>query len=109
MSAVDLGEVVQRTVLFRNSSGVATDADSSPTYTVILPDGSVGTSPAVAHGATGEYFVLYPTTVPGMHIDRWTGLVGGVSVIYGPDSFRVRAATPEIGRASCRERVSSPV
>lgn len=92
--SIDLGETVQRTVVFRNSSGVATNCDSTPTYAVTLPDGTAGTAPAVANGSTGEYFVLYPTTVAGMHRDTWTGVIAGVTVRFGPDSFRVREAGP---------------
>jgi hypothetical protein len=92
--SIDLGETVQRTVVFRNSAGVATACDSTPTYAITLPDGTAGTSPAVVSGSVGEYFVLYPTVTAGMHRDLWTGLVAGVTVRFGPDSFRVRESGP---------------
>ena len=88
--AVDLGEVVQRDVAIRNAAGVAVDADATPTYAITLPDGTAGTAPGVAHGATGEYFVLYPTTTPGRHNEVWTATVGGVLTRY-TSSFRVRS------------------
>jgi hypothetical protein len=92
--AVDLGEVVPRSVLVRTSTGAPVDADVTPVYSVTLPDGTTGTPPGVAHGVTGEYFVLYPTVQVGMHSDRWVATVAGVTVTFGPDSFRVRAAGP---------------
>lgn len=88
--AVDLGETVQRDVTIRSSAGVAVDADATPTYSITLPDGTAGTPPTVAHGAAGEYFVLYPTTTPGRHSEVWTATVAGVAVRY-TSSFRVRS------------------
>lgn len=104
MATVDVGEAITRTVQLSNAAGVAVDADTLPTYAVTLPDGSAGVAPAVTHGATGEYFVNYTTTVSGPHFDTWTATVAGLPVRFGPDMFRVRAGTapPLLGLAEAR-------
>lgn len=90
----DLGEIVIRTVQLYDSTGVAVDADSLPTWAVTLPDASAGTPPTVLHGATGEYFVNYTTVQAGAHLDVWTATVGGLAVRFGPDVFHVRPSSP---------------
>ena len=90
--AYDQGEAARRSLSVHNASGVAVDADATPTYTVTLPDGTAGIPPTVQHEATGEYFVLYLTTTPGMHSDTWTATVSGQLARFGPSAFRVRSA-----------------
>jgi hypothetical protein len=92
---IDLGDQVTRSVDLTNSSGVAVDADSTPTYSVTLPGGTAGIAPAVQHGGTGEYYVVYPTTVPGPHNDRFSAVVGGVTIVI-PDSFTVEDSSPSL-------------
>lgn len=102
--ATDLGETITRRVNISNSSGVAVDADSLPTYTITLPDGTAGTPPTVTHGATGEYLVNYPTVQAGLHADIFTAVVGGLTVKFGPDVFHVRPTSPAplLGLAEAR-------
>lgn len=92
---IDLGDQVTRSVNLTNAAGVAVDADSTPTYTVTLPAGTAGISPAVQHGVTGEYYVVYPTTVDGLHTDKFTAIVSGVTVNI-PDSFFVEDSWPSL-------------
>jgi uncharacterized phiE125 gp8 family phage protein len=103
--AVDLGEVVTRRVIVRTAAGVATDADSLPSYSVTLPSGSAGIAPTVTHTATGTYAVDYPTVASGLHYDTFSAIVGGKVVIFGPDAFTVRAASPGpiLGLAEARK------
>ena len=103
MSA-DLGEVIVRSVQLTDATGVAVDADSLPTWSVVLPDGTAGISPTVTHGATGEYYVNYPTVQAGLNADIWTATVSTLPVKVGPDTFHVRPASPAplLGMAECR-------
>jgi hypothetical protein len=77
---VDLGDSVTRSINLTNTTGVPVAADSLPTYAVTKPDGSAGTAPTVQTGVTGEYYVVYPTTVVGLHRELWTAIVGGVTI-----------------------------
>lgn len=84
----DLGEHVTRSINLTNTSGVAVDADSTPTYVLTAPDGTTVASPtpgAVNHGSTGEYFVnLVPSSLPtaGRYLLDWTAVVGGLTVTH---------------------------
>lgn len=78
---IDLGDSVTRSVAITNTSGVAADADSTPTYAITLPSGTAGISPAVQHGTAGDYYVVYPTTAAGLHQEVWTAVVGGVTIV----------------------------
>lgn len=105
--ATDLGEVVARTLLVRNSSGTLVDADANPTWAVTLPDGTAGTPPAVGHPSTGAYTVDYLTVQAGLHADIWTATVAGLVRKEGPDAFLVRAATPGplLGLAEAKQQL----
>jgi len=102
--AVDLGEVVVRSVQFTAADGTPVAPDATPTYAVTLPDGSAGSPPAVNAGSLGEYYVNYVPAVTGLHVDVWSGLVGTLPVKFGPDAFVVRGAAlaPLIGIAEMR-------
>jgi hypothetical protein len=78
---IDLLESTTRSVNLTNAAGVAADADSTPAYAVTLPDGTGGIAPGVQHGVTGEYYVVYPNTVFGLHQEVWTAIVAGVTVV----------------------------
>lgn len=93
---IDLGDQVTRPFLVTNAAGTLADADSTPVYAVTLPNLSAGISPAVQHGGLGDYYVVYPTTVAGLHRDSLTFAVGGVTIIIR-DSFNVEdSAIPSI-------------
>ena len=77
---IDLGDSVTRSVAITNSAGAPADADSTPTYAITLPDGTTGTPPTVQHGATGDYYVVFPTTQAGLHQEVWTAPVTSVTV-----------------------------
>lgn len=103
--AIDAGEAITRRIYITRADGSAVDADSTPTYALTLPDGSTASPPAVQHGATGEYYVNVTTTSQiGLYADVWTASVLTLPTKFGPDSFRVRAATlpPLIGLADAR-------
>jgi hypothetical protein len=78
---IDLLDSTTRSINLTTSAGVAVAADSTPTYTVELPTGAAGTSPTVQTGVPGEYFVVYPTTLAGIHREVWTAVVGGITVV----------------------------
>lgn len=78
---IDLLDTVTRSVALTNAAGAAVDADTTPTYTITLPDGTPGVAPAVQHGVTGEYYVVYPTTVTGLHRELWTATVASITVV----------------------------
>lgn len=78
---IDLLDSKTRSINLTSAAGAAVDADSTPTYAITLPDGSAGTAPAVQHGITGEYYVVYPTVQSGLHQELWTAAVAGVSVV----------------------------
>ena len=78
---IDLLDSKTRSINLTNAAGVAADADSTPTYAIALPDGTPGISPAVQHGVTGEYYVVYPTVQTGLHQELWSAIVGGVTVV----------------------------
>jgi hypothetical protein len=89
--SADLGEVIVRSVQFTDANGNPIAPDAPPTYTVTLPDGTAGVSPSVIAGGTGEYYVNYVTTTPGLHLDFWTGSISGLVSKFAPDSFNVRS------------------
>lgn len=107
--ASELGEVVSPppSLYLTDSSGNPIDADSTPTWSVVLPDGTAGVSPGVLHGGTGDYYVNYLTTQVDMHLHTWTALVGGNVVKFGPDMFMVRnpALAPAIGLVEARRHL----
>jgi hypothetical protein len=78
---IDLTDSVTRSFNLTSSAGAAVDADSTPTYAIELPTGVAGTPPAVQHGDLGEYYVVYPTTMAGLHREVLTAVVGGVTVV----------------------------
>ena len=92
--ATDFGEIAVRSVQITNAAGAAVDADTLPSWTVTLPDGTAGSSPGVQHGTVGEYFVNYIGPQAGRYEDTWTATVGGLTAKFGPDVFHVRAAAP---------------
>jgi hypothetical protein len=91
--AADVGEIVERRIVVRTAAGAPVAADSLPTWAVTLPDGTAGTPPTVLNDGLGQYYVLYLTTTPGMHLDAWTATVGGQVQKQAPGTFRVRSAT----------------
>lgn len=90
---VDLGDSVTRSINLTNAAGAPVAADSTPTYAITKPDGTAGTPPTVQTGVTGEYYVVYPTTVSGLHTDKWTALVGGIQIVIGPQPLVVEDPT----------------
>lgn len=104
--STDIGEVVSppRSFKVTAADGSPVDADSLPTYSITLPDGTTGTPPTVNHGTTGEYWVNFVPTLAGPHADIWTATVAGQVVKFGPDTFHVRPAAPAplLGLAECR-------
>lgn len=103
--AVDVGEAITRRIYITRADGSAVDADSLPTYALTMPDGTTATPPAVQHGATGEYYVNVTTTSQvGLYSDVWTATVLTLPTKFGPDSFRVRAASlpPLLGLSEAR-------
>lgn len=90
----DLGEAVTLRIKITDSTGVAADADSLPTWTVTLPGGTAGTPPAVQHAATGEYEVTYTPPTEGTYLHVWTAALSGVPLVFGPEVFHVRPASP---------------
>lgn len=78
---IDLLDSKTRSINLTNAAGVAADADSTPTYVITLPDGTAGAPPAVQHGVTGEYYVVYPTVQTGLHQELWTAVMSGVTVV----------------------------
>jgi hypothetical protein len=78
---IDLLDSVTRSISLTSAAGISVDADATPTYAITLPDGTAGIAPAVQHGVTGEYYVVYPTTVSGLHRELWTAVVAGVMVV----------------------------
>jgi hypothetical protein len=76
----DLGEYLTRSFAL-SGDGVATDADSTPTYSVTQPTLAAGIAPPVLHGGIGDYYVVYPTTMPGLHQDALTATIGGKVVV----------------------------
>lgn len=93
--AIDLGEQTTRSVRVTNAAGAAVDADLLPTYVVTLPSGLAGAAPAVQNAGLGEYYVVYMTTVAGLHADRFTAVVAGETVTF-PDSFTVEESWPSL-------------
>ena len=78
---IDLGDTKTRSIALTNAAGAPADADSTPVYAVTLPDGTAGTPPAVQHGVTGEYYVVYLGPVSGPYKELWTATVGGVPIV----------------------------
>lgn len=99
--AWDIGDTITRSVSLTTTGGAAVDADSTPTWTVTLPDGTAGVSPTVQHGGVGDYYVAYPAAVAGQHTDRWTATISGVPVVIG-GAFRVRSGAPLIDLVEAR-------
>ncbi len=92
---IDRGEQITRSVNLTDADGASVDADLLPTYAVTLPGGTAGIAPTVQHGTTGEYYVLYPTTVCGLHNDVFTAVVAGETITI-PDSFTVEESWPAL-------------
>lgn len=99
--AWDIGDTITRSVSLTTTGGTAVDADSTPTWTVTLPDGTAGVSPTVQHGGVGDYYVAYSAAVAGQHTDRWTATISGVPVVIG-GAFRVRSGAPLIDLVEAR-------
>lgn len=84
---IHVGDATKRTVLFKNSAGVATDPTTT-TATLTLPDGTTS-SPAITNeAADGTFSVTITPTMSGNHILKWTG-TGAVAEVE-PDEFDVR-------------------
>jgi hypothetical protein len=79
--AIDLTDVTVRSFQLTTAAGAAVDADSTPVYTVTLPTLAAGIAPAVQHGVTGDYYVLYPVTMSGLHTETLTAVIGGQTVV----------------------------
>lgn len=88
---IDLGDSVTRSISVTNAAGALTDADSLPTYTVTLPNGTAGTPPTMQHGTVGDYYVVYPTTAAGLHHEIFTAVVSSVPIVIRR-SFTVEEA-----------------
>lgn len=78
--AKDLGEDLVRSFAL-SVDGAAVDADSTPTYSVTLPTMAAGIAPPVLHGGLGDYYVVYPTTMAGLHRESLTAVIGGKTVV----------------------------
>jgi hypothetical protein len=78
---IDLSDTTPRSINLTNAAGAPVDADSTPTYAITLPDLTTGTPPAVQQGATGEYYLGYPTVMAGLHRELWTAVVAGVTIV----------------------------
>lgn len=106
----DIGEAVERAVTLRTTAGQPVNADSVPTWSVVLPDGSPGTAPAVSQTGVGAYRVLYtPPAAAGMYTDAWSAVLDGSPVRF-TDTFRVRgtSARPLLSLAEARGVIGVP-
>lgn len=74
---IDLGDATVRSFQLTNAAGAAVDADTLPTYTITLPNLTAGISPTVQHGTTGDYYVIYPVTMSGLHTETLTAVIAG--------------------------------
>src|SRR6187549_2111061 len=77
---IDIGDGTLRSFSLTNAAGAAVDADTTPTYSITLPTLAAGIAPAVQHGAVGDYYVVYPVTMAGLHTETLTAVIGGQTV-----------------------------
>ena len=71
---IDLGGTYPLSTIIRDVTGAPVDG-TSVVVTVTLPDLTTAT-PAVTHGAVGNYSAYFPTTQGGRHVARWSGMLG---------------------------------
>lgn len=77
---IDLTDTTVRSFALTNAAGAAVNADTLPVYAVTLPTMVAGIAPTVQNGGTGDYYVLYPVTMAGLHTETLTAVIGGQTV-----------------------------
>jgi len=79
---IDFSDGVLRSFTLTAPNGVdPIDADTTPSYSITKPDMTAGTAPAVQHGGVGDYYVVYPSVMAGLHREVLTSSVGGIPVV----------------------------
>lgn len=91
----DVGNVAEIPLTVTNTAFAAVDPDTL-TLTVKAPGVEAvtytfGSDEEVVQAATGSYYLLYPITVSGKHLYRWTGTGDNAGVVQG--AFYARPLT----------------
>lgn len=96
-----LEDTIYFPILTGNTGGVPTDADSTPTVSVVENGVAMGVSPTVTHAATGQYFAAIACTAAnGFEAGKSYSavasvVIGGTTYMGGIGNWQMRTQSPD--------------